>query len=123
MMRRRECPPLASQRERAVGVPVELGPELHQLPDALRPFGDEHAHGVLVAQARARDERILHVQLDVIVGRHDARDAALRPVGVAVRAVLLSDQGNAALLGGAEGEGESGAAAAEHEEVKVRHGE
>ena len=48
------------------------------------PCGDAQLDDVAIAQAVARDQRVLDVLLEAVVRRQHRGDAALRPVGVGV---------------------------------------
>ena len=91
-------PAFAPQRQLPVLFAVEVRPKLHQLADPVRPFVDQHPHRIFMAQPRPGDQRVLHMQLRVIVRAHDPGDPALRPVGIAVRPVFLRDQRDPPLL-------------------------
>ena len=114
-------PAFASQRQLAVLVAVEVRPELHQLADSIRPFVHQDPHGVFMAQPRAGNQRVLHMQFGVIVRAHDAGDAALRPVGIGVRPVLLRDQRHAPLPRHFQCKRQPRAAAAENQIIKSLH--
>ena len=60
---------------------VELGAPLDQLFDRGRPLPDQHAHCGPVAQPVARRQRILLVQLDLVVLTQRHRNPALRVLG------------------------------------------
>ncbi len=115
----RRVPALAPEVEVAVGRAVEVGAEPHQLADPLRPFGDDDPHDLLVAQPGPGDERVADVVLEGVGRGHHRRDPALRVVRVRLGRRLFRDDGDRAVLGGAEGEREPGDAAADDEEIEA----
>jgi hypothetical protein len=50
--------------------------------DVVGPLGDQHADGVRVAQAGARDQRVLLMENRRVVARDGGGDAALREPGI-----------------------------------------
>ena len=70
---------------------------------------------------RAGFERVAHVQLERILLARHRRDAALRVVGVRLRAVFLRDDGHAPVRRDFQREGQPRDAAAEDEEVELFH--
>ena len=71
---------LAGQRQLAgIGV-VEDGAEGDQLVDGRGAFGDQGAHGVLVAEPCPGDEGVVEVLLGGVPWAQSGRDAALRPL-------------------------------------------
>ena len=67
-----------------------------ELGDARRRVRHDAPHHGLVAQARARVQRVGHVPLDAVAGLHHAGDPALRVVRVALGRFLLGRQQHAA---------------------------
>ena len=57
---------------------VEVGAQIATRSRTRSGLADEHAHDVLVAEARAHDERVREVQVDRVGLAHRAGDAALR---------------------------------------------
>ena len=61
---------------------VEMHPQLHQFGNAGRPFGDDGAHGLFVAEAGARHECVLNVEIKRILLAHHTSHSTLRPGGI-----------------------------------------
>src|SRR5690606_17555787 len=115
---------LTSELQRAVRIAVELRAEVDELSDALGPLLDEHAHGVLVAQARSGAQRVVEVLLDRVARDQPQHrgDAALRPArGGLVDGALRDDTDAQPALGRAQCGGEAGDAGTHHEEVESGH--
>ena len=74
-----------------------------------------------VAQARARFERVAHMQLERIFLARHRRDAALRVIRVRFRAVLLRDDGHAPARRDFQRKRQPRNAAAEDEIIKLFH--
>ena len=62
--------------------PVELGAPLNQFLDALRPFFNQDAGGLCVAQTIARLECIVEMNADFVIIAEGCGDAPLRILGV-----------------------------------------
>ena len=104
------------------GVPLgKFHPQLNQFRDACRAFLDDGADDAFLAQARARRERVAHVQLERILLARHRRDAALRVIGVRLRPVLFRDDGHAPARRDLQREGQPRDAAAENEKVELFH--
>jgi hypothetical protein len=88
--------------------------ETFQLADARRGILDDTPHHFLVAEPRARIERISHMLLKAVAGLHDAGNAALRVVAAAVGRVLLGDQQHTPVRRQMDGAQQAGDAAAGH---------
>ncbi len=84
-----------------LGRGVEDRAGVHQPPYRVRAFGDEQPHGLLVAQARARDQRVVEVLLGGVALAEGRGDAALGPAGGAVVEPGLGDHDGTAAPGGA----------------------
>ena len=111
---------LAGQVERAGGVAIEVGAEREQLLDRGRALGDDALDHLAIAQAIADHQRVGDVLLErVVVGQHRG-DAALGPVGVGVAGRALGDDGDPAVGGGVEREGQAGDAGAQDQIVGPR---
>jgi hypothetical protein len=111
---------LAGQRRAPVMRQVEAGPELLQQREGGRRLLDEGADGVLVAESRAGHERVVDVQLGVVVGAEDGRQAALRPGRAAVAEGPLGDDGDcAADVGQGDRRHQPGGAGAHDDDVGV----
>ena len=111
-------PALAGQRRAAVGAGVEPGAERLQRGDRGRRLLDEGAHGVLVAEPGAGDERVGDVQVGVVVGTEDGGQAALGPRGAAVAERALGDDGDRAAGVGQRHRGhQAGRAGADDDDV------
>ena len=95
--------------------------ERDQLRDARRPFLDDRAHDVFLAQTRARRERVAHVRLEGILLARHRRDAALRVIRVRLRAILFGDDGHAPARRDLERERQPRDAATENEKIKLLH--
>ena len=88
---------LAGQLDLAgVGVGVEAGAGGDQPAYGVGALGDEGADGLLVAQARARDEGVVEVLLGGVALAERGGDAALRPARGAVVEAGLGDDDRAA---------------------------
>ena len=115
-------PALAGQRRAAVGAGVEPGAERLQRGDRGRRLLDEGAHGVLVAEPGAGDQRVGDVQVGVVVGTEDGGQAALRPGGAAVTERALGDDGDrAAGVGQRHRRHQAGGAGAHDDDVGRAH--
>ena len=75
-----------------------------------------------VAEPGAGFERVAHVQLEGILLARYARDAALRPGGVGLRAFAFGDDRDRPVPGRLQGKGQSGDAAADDDEIVFLHG-
>ena len=95
-IRSRLCPPSRVRAGRPPDVEVEPGAELLQEGDGGRRLVDQGAHGLLVAEPGTGDERVLHVQLGVVVLPEDGGQPALRPRRAAVAERALGDDGDRA---------------------------
>ncbi len=113
--------PLAGEVE-AGAVVVELDAQREEPADPLRPLPHRHLDGLAVAQAGARHQRVLDVQLELVVEPEDAGDAPLRVLGGALRPLPLGEDQHRAVAGDLEGEAEAGDAAAQDQEVDVLAG-
>ena len=89
---------LAGEREVPVFA-VELGAVLNQFCYIARAFFDQHRHGICVAQARSRIERVLNVKLYLVIVAQDDGDAALRVFGIRLCHAIFRQDGDAAPLG------------------------
>ena len=95
--------------------------QFYQFRNARRAVLDDGADDVLLAQARARRERVAHVRLERILLAGHRRDAALRVIRVRLRAVLLGDDGHAPARRHFQREGQPREAAAENQIVELFH--
>lgn len=80
---------------------VEDGAGGHQPPHRVRALGDEQPYGLLVAQARTRDQGVVEVLLRGVALAEGRGDAALGPAGGAVVEPGLGDHDGTAAPGGA----------------------
>ena len=87
---------LAGQADLAGGVVVEVGAEGDQLAYGGGAVGDQDAHGLLVARARAGHEGVALVLLGGVAGAECGGDAALRPLRRAGVEHVLGDDEDAA---------------------------
>ena len=101
---------------------VEVDAELHQLSDSLRAFGNDFAHGVLVAESRPRIKSVSDVEFEGILVTHHTGHAALGPGGVRVGNGAFGDEGNATFFRSLQSKGEPCDAAAKDDEIKFSHG-
>lgn len=111
---------LAGQRDVAAvgGVEVRAGGD--QSAYGVGALGDQGAHGLLVAEARARDEGVVEVLLGGVALAERGGDAALGPAGRAVvEAGLGDDDGVQAGGGAAQRRGQPGDAGADDHDVRV----
>lgn len=110
---------LTGECQLAFGGLVEVGTGLDQAAYGVGALGDEDAHGVLVAQARARDEGVLEVLLRGVALAEGRGDAALRPArGAVVEAGLGDDDGPQARGLAAQRRGEARDAGADDHHVR-----
>ncbi len=101
-----------------VGVGVEEGAGVDQAAYGVRALGDQGPYGLLVAQARARDERVVQVLFGGVPVAEGGGNAALRPARGAVVEAGLGDDDRAQAGGGAaQGGGEAGDAGADDHDV------
>ncbi|MNZ88411.1 hypothetical protein D3C78_1073030 [compost metagenome] len=98
-----------------------VGGEGHALVDQpldrLTAVFDGEAHRVLAAQAGAGGQGVLHVRFDVVAVVEYRRHAALGPVGRAAGEVALAQHGHAQVRRQVEGQGQTGTAAADDQDV------
>ena len=100
---------------------IEMQPEFDQFANPRRAFLHHRLDHRRIAQTRARFERVAHVQLEGILLARHARDAALRPGGVRVRAFAFRDDRHAAVLGRLQRKGQPGNAAADDDKIEFLH--
>ena len=100
---------------------VKVDAEFHEFSNALGAFGDDLAHGVLVAEARPRIESVTDVEFKRILVTHHTSHSALRPGGVRICECTLRDECNTALLRCFERERQASDAAAKDDEIKFSH--
>jgi hypothetical protein len=99
----------------------EFGPELDQLPHALRTFADTDLDGLPAAKPRPGHQRVFDVLGEgVLVGEH-ARDAALGVLSVRLAQHALAEQRHAAELRRLARERQPRRAAAQYDEIKHAH--
>ncbi len=111
---------LAGQRDVAAVGGVEVRAGVDQPAYGVGALGDQGAHGLLVAEARARDEGVVEVLLGGVALAERGGDAALGPAGRAVvQAGLGDDDGVEPGGGAAQRGGEPGHAGADHDDVRV----
>ena len=96
---------------------VELRAPLDQLLDARRPFFDQHARGLFVAQAVAGLQRVFQMQPDFIFIAERGRNAALRILRVGLRDFALGEAEHAACGRKLHRSAQAGNARAHHDEV------
>src|SRR6185436_11734129 len=108
---------LASAGQLAVGVAIEARAPVEQLLHVRRPFLDEHAHGVLVAEAVAGLDGVGGVERGTVVAAERDGNAALGVAGVAFGGFALRENQDAA--DGREGNrrAQPGDAAADDHEI------
>ena len=95
--------------------------QLNQFRNTRRTVLDDGADNVFLAQARARCERVTHVQLKRILLAGHCGNAALRVIRVRLRTVLLGDDGHAPARRDLQREGQPRETAAENEKIKLFH--
>ncbi|CAM5713868.1 hypothetical protein SBADM41S_03980 [Streptomyces badius] len=111
---------LAGERDVAAVGGVEVGAGGDQPAYGVGALGDQGAHGLLVAEARARDEGVVEVLLGGVALAERRGDAALGPAGRTVVEPGLGDDDGVQAGGGApQGGGEPGDAGADHHDVRV----
>ena len=101
------------------GLPVELHAERDEPADPVGAFADGDLDRLAPAQARACDERVLDVELEIVVGAEHRGDAALGVLRGALRALSLRQDQDGSMVRRLEGEGEAGDAPTQDEEVDV----
>jgi hypothetical protein len=99
----------------------ELHPDFHQFGNARRPFLDDDADDVFVAQPGPGGQRITHMDFRGVLFAHDGGDAALGVIGVGLGAGFFGDNGDAPQRSDFQGEGKPGNPAAQNQEIKVFH--
>ena len=99
----------------------KLHAQVDQFGDARRAFLHDRAHDVLLAKARAGLERVAHVHFDGVLLAGDGGDAALRVIGVGLRAVFFGDDGDPPARRDLQGKGQPRDAAAQDDEVVLFH--
>src|SRR5471030_3078443 len=70
---------LSRERDLAVGPTVELSPEGHELADTRRAFGDQDAHGLLVADTSASDQGVAKMLVRRVRRIQSGSDSTLGP--------------------------------------------
>ena len=105
------------------GLLVELDPEGEEPADPVRALPDGHLDRLALAQASARDERVLHVEVERVVVREHGGDAPLRVLGRPLRALALREDEDRTVIRSLQRERETGDATTEHEEVHLLPGE
>src|SRR5690606_32815911 len=110
---------LAGEGQAAFGGLVEVGAGGDQPAHRVGALGDEDADRLLVAQARAGDQRVVEVLFGSVAVTEGRGDAALRPPGGAVVEPGLGDdaRGEAGRFA-AQGGGEAGDAGADDHHVR-----
>ena len=81
--------------------------DVEQALDLIGALAHAHLDHVAIAQAIARGQGVLDVEVDAVVGGEHRGHAALSPVGVGVGPLLLRDHDDAAMLRGEQGEVEA----------------
>jgi len=112
---------LLAERE-VVVVLVEVDAVAGQVVDGRGSLRDDGADDVLAAEAGAGVEGVGHVELDRVAflaktRRQHRGDAALGPGGVGIERLALGQNDDRTMSGGPDGEGETGDARADHQEV------
>ncbi len=111
---------LAGQLQAALLGLVEVGAGLDEPAHGVGPFGDEDPYGLLVAQARARHQRVVQVLFGCVALAEGRGDTALGPAGGAVVQSGLGDHDRRHALGlAAQGGGEPGDPGADDDHVGV----
>src|SRR3981081_494301 len=100
-------------------VPGELRAHLDQLAHPHRAFGNRHPDRFLSTETRSRDQRVLDVLLEAVLGSEHRRDAALGVRGVGLGPAPLREQGDGPVPGRLEREGKSSNSGPEYEEVEL----
>lgn len=119
-MRRRWWPPSRVSAMSPLSVVSKCAPVLISRMYGVGALGDQGAHGLLVAEARARDEGVVEVLLGGVALAERGGDAALGPAGRAVvEAGLGDDDGVQAGGGAAQRRGQPGDAGADDHDVRV----
>ncbi len=109
---------LPGQLQAALFGLVEVGAGLDEPAYGVGALGDEDADGLLVAQARARHQRVVEVLLGGVALAQGRGYAALGPAGGAVVEAGLGDDDGAQAGGvAAQGRGESGDSGADDHDV------
>lgn len=92
---------------------------LDEPADGVGALRDEDAHGLLVAQADARDQGVVEVLLWGVAVTERGGDAALRPArGAVVQPCLGDDDGPQSRGLAAQGRGETGDAGSDDHDVR-----
>lgn len=111
---------LPGERQVALFGLVEVRAGRDQAAYGVGSLGDEDPYGLLVAQARARHQRVVQVLFGGVALAEGRGDAALRPAGGAVvEAGLGDDDGPEALGLAAQSRGQAGDAGADDHDVRV----
>jgi hypothetical protein len=71
----------AEQQACAIGVAIELGPPVDELLDGFGAFFNQRVNRVAIAEAVSSDQRVLLVQIDVVIIAQGDSNAALRVLG------------------------------------------
>lgn len=111
---------LAGQRDVAAVGGVEVRAGVDEPAYGVGALGDQGAHGLLVAEARAREEGVVEVLLGGVALAERGGDAALGPAGRAVvEAGLGDDDGVQAGGDAAQRRGQPGDAGSDDHDVRV----
>jgi hypothetical protein len=110
---------LAGQLQPASKITIELSASVDQLGHLVGAFSDEHAYGILDAQASAGHQRVVNVLLDRVAFGLYPGDAALSPVSRAGRYLVFGDDHDRAEIPALQGSGEASDARADHNNVDL----
>ena len=97
---------------------VEYRPEADQIVDLVGRFADDHFDSVAIAQAGPGDKRIVNVVFEAVLGRKNARDAALGIGAIAFAQRVLGDDVHIEIGGDFERCPNAGNARANDEDVR-----
>ncbi|MNC34489.1 hypothetical protein D3C75_829240 [compost metagenome] len=114
--------PFLGQSQLAV-LQIKLGPQLDEIPDALRPLLDQHIHGSMITKACPGNQRVLAVvRKGILIGNY-SRDAALGIAGIALGERLLGDHQHLALLGRLNGGEQTGNTGSDDNHIRLHTGQ
>ena len=111
---------LPGERDLAVGRDVEAGAVLDEPPDRARAFGDEQPYRLGVAQAHARDERVLQMLLRRVPRAERGGDPALGPARRPCREHVFGDDQDLSSRPRSQRRSEPGDPGADDDDIPVR---
>ena len=107
----------ACQVQAALGFGIEVDTMLLQPSDGLGALSEDAAHSGFIAEAGTGDQRVLHMGFEFVILVQHGGDAALCPGAGAFMQRAFAEDGDAQMLGQAEGNRQSGQPGADDEHI------